>query len=222
MLEPDNALLLAHAAWALDHRRAMGWPPFGADDRQNCFELARRGLQHAAGNPTVMAHCGMALIQTGRDYDLGMAVFKPRRRPTPTIWWSPPQQASPTFIAASVDDALAWFHRALRLSPRDPLAFVPLTGIAHAQMILGDYSEALAWAARSLALNPTFDPTLWMLIAANVHLGRMEQAHHFLRELERFALGVTLASIRAGQPAKDPSRIATILEGLRLAGMEEG
>ena len=28
-LEPDNALLLSHAAWALGHRSAMGWPPIG-------------------------------------------------------------------------------------------------------------------------------------------------------------------------------------------------
>ena len=70
-LEPDNALLLAHAAWVLDHRIAMGWPPVGPDDRTNCAELARRGLQRAGGNPTVMAHCGLALLQSGRDYDWG-------------------------------------------------------------------------------------------------------------------------------------------------------
>jgi hypothetical protein len=34
------------------------------------------------------------------------------------------------------------------------------------------------------------------------------------------ACGIT--SIKAGQPAKDPSRMAAILDGLRLAGLEEG
>ena len=29
-LEPDNAVFLAHAAWALEHRSTMGWPPIGA------------------------------------------------------------------------------------------------------------------------------------------------------------------------------------------------
>ena len=86
-----------------------------------------------------------------------------------------------------VEDALAYFHRAIRLSPRDPEAHVSLTGIAHGQMILGDYPEALVWAARSLALNTTFDPTFWMLIAANAHLGHMDEAHRFLGELRRLA-----------------------------------
>ena len=34
--------------------------------------------------------------------------------------------------------------------------------------------------------------------------------------------GVTIARIRDGQPAKDPSRMAAILDGLRLAGLDEG
>ena len=39
-LEPDNALLLAHTAWALAHRTAMGWPPIGA---------GRQARMHRAG-----------------------------------------------------------------------------------------------------------------------------------------------------------------------------
>ena len=185
-LEPDNALLLAHAAWVLDHRGAMGWPPFGPDDMQKCAELARRGLLHAAGNPTVMAQCGLALLQAPRNTIWGWQCCNLRRRPTPTICWSLSRQGSRTCIAA-YRGCPAHFHRALRLSPRDPFAFIALTGIAHAQMVLGDYLEVLVWATRSLGLNPTFDPTLWMLIAANAHLGRMGEARRFLDELKRLA-----------------------------------
>ena len=77
------------------------------------------------------------------------------------------------------------------------------------------------WAMRSLAINPNFDPTYWMLIAANAHLGRMDEAQRYLVQFRRIAPDVTIARIRAGQPAKDPSRLAAILEGLRLAGLEE-
>ena len=75
-LEPDNALLLGHTAWVIDHRCAMGWPPLSPDDVQKCAELARRALQHAAGNPTVMAKCGIALLQTAKEYDLAMVVLQ--------------------------------------------------------------------------------------------------------------------------------------------------
>ena len=67
--------------------------------------------------------------------------------------------------------------------------------------------------------NPNFHATYWILIAANAQMGRMGEARRYLQELERNAPGVTIASIEAGQPAKDPSRMAAILEGLRLAGL---
>jgi hypothetical protein len=60
-----------------------------------------------------------------------------------------------------------------------------------------------------------------MLIAANAHLGRLDQARHFLNELKKASPGITIARIEAGQPAKDPSRILAILEGLRIAGLAE-
>ncbi|WP_410960391.1 tetratricopeptide repeat protein, partial [Salmonella sp. SAL4431] len=74
----------------------------------------------------------------------------------------------------SLDQALAYFHRATRLSPNDHEAHNSFTGIAHAHVVLGNHAEALVWAGRSLALNTTFDPTYWMLVAANAHLGRMD------------------------------------------------
>ena len=71
-------------------------------------------------------------------------------------------------------------------------------------MVLGDYAEALGWATRSLARQPDLRPHLWMLIAANAHLGRMDEARRYLAELRRLAPEVTVASIRAGQPRQGP------------------
>ena len=221
-LEPDNALLLAHAASALDQRIATGWPPLGPDDRQKCAELARRGLHHAAGDASVMSHCGLSLLQGARDYDWGMAILQSAAKANPNNLVVVMRAGVGHLHCGDIAEALVYFHRANRLSPGDPLAHASLTGIAHAQMVLGDYGEALSWAARSLALNTDYDPTLWILIAANAHLGRMDEAHHFLEQLGRVAPGVTVARIKAGQPAKDPSRMAAILDGLRMAGLPGG
>jgi class 3 adenylate cyclase len=71
-------------------------------------------------------------------------------------------------------------------------------------------------------VNPSFDATYWMLIAANAQLGRMDEARRWAAKFRVFAPSVTIARIRDGQPAKDPSRMAAILQGLRLAGLPEG
>lgn len=205
----------------LEHRITMGWPAVGANDREKCFELARRGLEKAAGDPTVMAHCAMALVQVAREYDWGMAVLAAAVDSNPNNMQVVTAAGVASLHCGSVASALVLFHRASRLSPLDLFAHISLCGTAHAQVILGNYEQALESATRALAVNPNFDPTYWMLIAANAHLGRIEEAHHFLGELTRMAPGVTIASIRAGQPAKDPSRLAAILAGLRLAGLPE-
>ena len=220
-LEPDNAIVLANAARALMNPSLMGWTPIGPDDKAKCVELARRALQHAAEDATVMALCCDALVHIVKDYDWAVAVLQSAVEANPNDLQVVIRAGIVNLHCGNIEDALAYFHRAIRLSPRDPSAYLSLTGIAHVQMILGDYEEALAWAARALTLSPNNRPTYWMLIAANAHLGRMDEAHRFLEEFRQIAPGVTIASIWAGQPQKDPSRFAAILDGLRLAGLDE-
>jgi tetratricopeptide (TPR) repeat protein len=220
-LEPDNGVFLAHAAWALEHRIGMGWPSIGPDDRQKCADLARRGLEHAAGDAMLMAHCGMSLLLGAKDYDWGMAVVQAAVEANPNNLLIVARAGIANLICGSLEDALTYLHRANRLSSGDPGAHFSLTGIAIVETIRGNYDEALVWATRALASNPNFPPSLWIATAASAHLGRMDEAYRFLENLRRITPGVTIASIKAALHAKDPSRLAAVLDGLRLAGVDE-
>jgi TolB-like protein len=220
-VEPDNPLLLSHAAWALEHRHTMGWRPFGPDDRTKCIELARRGLDNAGGDAMVMAHCGMALLQTAREYDWACEVLQAAAASNPNNLLVIARAGVANLHCGSLDEALAYFARASQLSPGDSGAHFALCATAHVNMVRGDYAEAHAWATRALVRNQHFDPTLWILIAANAHLGRMDEARRLLADLQQRAPGLTITRIRNGQPAKDPERSAAILQGLRMAGLPE-
>lgn len=76
-LEPNNGVYLAEAARVLERAVVLGWPPFTEDDRAKCDELARRGLANAHGDASVLATCGIALIQVSCGWNLGLAT--PRR-----------------------------------------------------------------------------------------------------------------------------------------------
>ena len=114
----------------------MGWPPIGPDDVGDLRRArAARRCSAPAGDPTVLAHCGLHLLQAAQGVRLGHGdAASPRRRPTPTT--------SGVVIAAGIahlhcgnlDEALAYFHRAIRLAPERPEAHSSLTGIAHAHM----------------------------------------------------------------------------------------
>ena len=221
-LEPNYGPFLTNACWALAFRIAMGWPMLTGDDRTICLDLARRALANAHGDAAVLALCGNILVNIGRDYDRGMqivanAVEANPNNQTVLIW-----AAIAKVHCGSLEESLAHSRRAILMGPGDPTAHLPMTAIAHAYMALANYEEALRAAERSLAVNPSYDATYWMLIAANAQLGRMDEARRWLAKFRTLAPGVTIASIKAGQPAKDPSRLAAILEGLRLAGLDEG
>ena len=223
-VEPNNPQLLAHAAWALEHRTTMGWQPLGPSDVTNCVDFARHGIRQAAGDPRVLAHCGVALILTGKDYDAGMAVMRAAAAAA---------AANPNdlFVLAStgimevqcgtLGQAQEYFHRAIRLGPNDPHCRFAFIGLAFAQIILGRYEAALENSAKALALNDQFDATYWMLIAANGHLGRITEAQAWISTLHSIAPDVTLARILAAQPVRYPERFGALAHGMRLAGMTE-
>ena len=180
-LEPDNALILALDAWVLEHRINVGWTPFGPEDRAKCAELARRALQNAAGDASVMALCAMALIQIARDYDWGMATINSAVEANPNSMIVVVRAGIANLHCGNLEKALSYLQKAVRLIPGGLGAHIPLVEIGHVHMILGNYAEAIDWGARALVLNPSFDPTLWVLIAANAHLGRMKEAHRIAR-----------------------------------------
>jgi TolB-like protein len=219
-LEPDNAVFLAHAGWALEHRIFMGWSAI-EQDREKCADLARRGLEHAAGDAMLMALCGMSLL-AAREYDWGLAVVESAVEANPNNLLIVARAGLANLFCGNIGNVLDYLHRAIRMSPGDLGAHYSLAGISIVHMIRGDYEEALAWATRALVSNPNFPPVLWVITAASAHLGRMSDAHRFLENLRRVAPGTTIASIKSTERYKDPSRLSALLDGLRLAGLDEG
>lgn len=219
-LEPGNALIRAQAAWALSRRSAFGRYEAAEGDRAKSVEFARRALAKASGDALTMAYCGYALLH-GREHELAMVAFQTAVETNPNSLMPVIAAGVGNLHCGDLAEALALFRCAERLSPRDEIAHVALTGISHAQLVLGEYDNALANASRSMAFNPDYVPTHWMLIAASAHLGRMDQAREHLAGFLKLVPEATLARITAGQPAKDQSRIQAIVDGLKLAGLPE-
>jgi len=220
-LEPDNGVYLAEAARVLERAFVMGWPSLTGDDGATCDKLARRGLANAHGDASVLATCGVALIQASGAWQVGLATLRRAVETNPNQFRVMMSAGISYLKCGNLEDALVCFQRAVRLSPANPSAYVALTGIAHAHMVLGNYQETLQVAERSLASSPDYNPTHWMLIAANAQLGEMDEARRWLARFRALAPGITLSRLRAVQLASDPSRMAAIFEGLRLAGLEE-
>jgi TolB-like protein len=220
-LEPDNAVFLAFAAHVLQQRAIFTWQPLGPDDTARIVDWVERALACAAGNAWVLAVCGAALIHQIKDYERGTAAIREAVRGNPNNMLVLTVAGTICLHCGTIEEALAFSEQALRLCPGDVAnPWAPAT-IAHANMILGNYEEALRWAQRSLTANSNFGPTHWILIAANAQLGRIDNAQRLLKAFLVLEPGATIARIWAGQPQQDPERTRAILEGLRLAGLPE-
>ncbi|MEX0860580.1 MAG: adenylate/guanylate cyclase domain-containing protein, partial [Cucumibacter sp.] len=151
-LEPNYAPFLTTASWVLMARIIAGWPMLTGDDRAASLDLVRRAIGDAQGDPEVLAYCGLVLVNIGHDYDRGMQIVVNAVEANPNnqmvLMWA----GIAKIHSGNLEESLTHSRRAILMSPRDPTAHLPMTAIAHAQMALGDYGEALKAAERSLAV----------------------------------------------------------------------
>jgi class 3 adenylate cyclase len=114
-------------------------------------------------------------------------------------------------FAGDLDEALASFQRARRLSPSDP----------GAHLLSGCHAEAAEAAARSAAAYDDWDTTHWVLAGANGHLGQIDKARAAVQKLLLLSPGTTVSRLRALLPFPDERWLEIALDGLRKAGLPE-
>ena len=220
-IEPSNGNYLALAAWAIGAPVSAGRMQFEPETRRKCMEYVEHALRFANEDAMVLSSCANVLTQMLHDYERGIELAHLAIEANPNDLNAVNVAGVTALHFGNLDHAIQYFERAIRLNPRETRAPWPLTGIAHAEMSRGNFAEALRWAEKSFAQNSQYGFTYWMLIAANAQLGRMDEARSWLAKFRAYAPSVTLNKIRVGQPSKDPSRMAAILEGLKLAGLPE-
>ena len=83
------------------------------------------------------------------------------------------------------DDAAAIAHATMgiRLSPYDPLIYLPNVGLAFAHLFSGNFDEAASAASRASSANPRFSVPRYLHVAALVRLGRQEEAKSIAKVL---------------------------------------
>jgi tetratricopeptide (TPR) repeat protein len=115
---------------------------------------------------------------------------------------------------------------ALRLSPRDSLAYIWMTIAGIAKDHLPSWEQAVAWLRRAIEANRNFPQAYFWLAAALAQLGRLDEAHFAVKA--GLALNPTFAISRARAAytarSDNPTYLAglePIFEGMRKAGLPE-
>ncbi len=115
---------------------------------------------------------------------------------------------------------------ALRLSPRDTLAYLWMTIAGVAKLYLGSWEHAAAWFRRAIEANRNYPQPHFVLGAALAQLGRLDEAHSAVKAGLALNPAFSISRARTGWTAMsdDPTYLAQlepILDGLRKAGVPE-
>jgi tetratricopeptide (TPR) repeat protein len=106
----------------------------------------------------------------------------------------------------------------IRLSPYDPLIYLPYVGLAIAHFFAGDFVESANAASRASAANPRFSVPRCLRTAALARLGRLEEARAMGAVLLELQPGFTISGLIAGK-STTPQRLAIWAEALDQAGL---
>jgi Flp pilus assembly protein TadD len=122
------------------------------------------------------------------------------------------------------EEPVAHIVEALRLSPRDTMAWMNIAGIASNR--LGQWEQAIRWFRWSVEANRNYPVLHFALGAALAKLGRMDEAHSAVKAGLALNPAFTISRARAAWTAMsdDPTYLAQlepVLDGMLKAGVPE-
>jgi len=126
-----------------------------------------------------------------------------------------------SIIRAWMDEAataIAHARIGIRLSPCDPLIYLPYVGLAIASFFAGNFVEAASAASRASAANPRFSVPRFLRAAALVRLGRLDEAKAMAEVLLELQPGFTISRLASGT-ITTPERMEMLAEALHEAGL---
>jgi TolB-like protein/class 3 adenylate cyclase len=124
------------------------------------------------------------------------------------------------------EETEAHVAEALRLSPRDTVAYTWMMHAGVAKLHLGSWEQAAAWFRRAIEANRNNPQPHFVLGGALAQLGRLDEAHSAVKAGLALNPAFSVSRARAGWTAMsdDPTYLAQlepVFEGLRKAGVPE-
>jgi adenylate cyclase len=218
-LEPDYAAAHAIIAWCHEQRYLRGG--MHEETRIAALHHARHAIAAGGDDAAALATGGFVIAVAGRDFETALSAFDRSFALSSSCAFT--LGFSSIVRAWKGDDLIAVEHgtRALRLSPFDPLIYLPYGGLAYAHFAAGRFEEAVAAASLATQSNPRFT-VLHMLHAASLaSLDRSEDAKTVVQRLAELQPGITVATAILSARYVNPKNIAALENALRLAGLPE-
>ena len=218
-LEPNYAAAHAMIAWCHEQRYLRG----GLDEetRQAALGHARAAIAVGADDAAALATAAFVIAVVDYDYETAIAAFDRSfalsNSSAQALGFSSIVRAWKGDDAVAIDQA----KRAIRLSPFDPLLYIPYVGLAYAHFAAGRFEEAATAAAQASQSNTKFSMPYVLQAAALASLSRFEAARAVIARLRQLEPTLTVSTAIQSARFANPAKNDELREGLLLAGLPE-
>lgn len=221
LLDPDNAQTLALLSFC--HMTEV-WAGLSSDPKfqtEEALRFARLAVNLDETNPNAHFTMGTALSLVG---EVAQAIAAERRA----------LELNPNFVGAMgelarllafdgrAEEARRAALKAIEISPSDPHISLFVRSLAIASFIEEDYSGAANFAIEATAKRPDWFFHHAMVASCQALAGNMGAAKLAMAECMRLLPNYPISVLKTGHPFTDPEHMDRFLEGLHLAGWQEG
>jgi TolB-like protein/class 3 adenylate cyclase len=199
---------------------AQGWLP--SDEAEKSVQNARQAARIGKDDPETLCMAGVILSTIGAEQDTGASLIDRALMLNPNSAHAWDRKGWAEAMRNNPEVAIEAFHRAMRLSPLDPIGYHFTGGLGLAYFVAERYDDAMAWIDRSLREEARWMPVLRLKVALCGYLDRPADAEEWLSRLLDVHPGLTLKVAEAFLARAFPHAAGSrYLEGLRKAGMPE-
>jgi tetratricopeptide (TPR) repeat protein len=221
IIDPGYAPAAGLGAWCILLANVQGWLAPEQRQPEEAVRLARRALDIGRDDPDCLWMAAFTLMFVNGEHATAASIVDRALSLNPN---SAQAWATCGWIHAFSGRAgpgIEAFERAIRLSPRDPLAFIFRGGLAFAHMIAGRYEEGLAHARQGLIEQPRSIALLRIKAGLCGLAGRIEEGREAIERLLELYPGMTMDYMKSASIYIQPEPRAIYAEGLRKAGLPE-
>jgi adenylate cyclase len=220
-LDPSYAPAHAYMAWAMEIRFIRA----GFNDEADKIEgerHARLALAHGSDDSMALSVAALVILHLGNDFDAASAAISRALSLNPScaaaFYWGAHIHGFSGDLAIAEDYA----HRALRLSPFDPVSFNAYLSLGCVRARQRHFDDAAAFFARAVQINPRFNSLYAFQIAALAMIDRTDEAKSVAKRLLELEPNFRIGPIFVSLVFLHPELLNWLAEGLRKAGLPEG
>jgi DNA-binding SARP family transcriptional activator/Tfp pilus assembly protein PilF len=221
-LEPDNAIVLAWAAYWRVYYVGQGWTDDPEGASRTALAYASRATQLDPSNAEALAIYGHIWAFLHKDVATALHYFDRAmqlNRNLPFIW---ALSALSYCYLGDPDTALERMKRCRELTASLPYFWLHENPTSIAYLMKRMYPQAVEVARRVVEGTPAYGNGYKPLIAALGHLRPRKEARRYVERLLEIEPGFTVRSFGERYPFTRAADLAHYMEGLRRAGVPEG